>query len=442
MDMVNGPLLPNIFRFAIPLMFSELLQIFFNSADTIIVGKFAGDTALAAVGATGSLVFLLTSVFYGLSTGSNVLIARYLGTRNDERIRAAVHSSMIIAWCGGILLTLVGILFSKPLLGLMGTPEEFIDLSALYMKIYFAGVISLLTYNFGSAVLRSKGDTKRPLYFLIISGIINVVLNLITVILLKWSVVGVAVATVASETVSAVLVMWILINEEDATRLDLRHLKADLKSVGEIMRIGIPAGLSAAVFALSNVVVQSSINSFDSTDIVAGNAAGANIENYVYIGYTAFNQATLTFTSQNIGAGRTDRVREILIKTGLLVAGAAIVMSTIVYLAGPTVLKLYTDKPSVIDVGMIRTGLVARFLVLNASLDTFVNSLRGMGYSSLPTILMIIGICGVRIAWIYTVFPVEGTLESIYMCFPVSWAATMLVEIILWFIAYRKVCRN
>ena len=442
MDMVNGPLLPNIFRFAIPLMFSELLQIFFNSADTIIVGKFAGDTALAAVGATGSLVFLLTSVFYGLSTGSNVLIARYLGTRNDERIRAAVHSSMIIAWCGGILLTLVGILFSKPLLGLMGTPEEFIDLSALYMKIYFAGVISLLTYNFGSAVLRSKGDTKRPLYFLIISGIINVVLNLITVILLKWSVVGVAVATVASETVSAVLVMWILINEEDATRLDLRHLKADLKSVGEIMRIGIPAGLSAAVFALSNVVVQSSINSFDSTDIVAGNAAGANIENYVYIGYTAFNQATLTFTSQNIGAGRTDRVKEILIKTGLLVAGAAIVMSTIVYLACPTVLKLYTDKPSVIDVGMIRTGLVARFLVLNASLDTFVNSLRGMGYSSLPTILMIIGICGVRIAWIYTVFPVEGTLESIYMCFPVSWAATMLVEIILWFIAYRKVCRN
>ena len=442
MDMVNGPLLPNIFRFAIPLMFSELLQIFFNSADTIIVGKFAGDTALAAVGATGSLVFLLTSVFYGLSTGSNVLIARYLGTRNDERIRAAVHSSMIIAWCGGILLTLVGILFSKPLLGLMGTPEEFIDLSALYMKIYFAGVISLLTYNFGSAVLRSKGDTKRPLYFLIISGIINVVLNLITVILLKWSVVGVAVATVASETVSAVLVMWILINEEDATRLDLRHLKADLKSVGEIMRIGIPAGLSAAVFALSNVVVQSSINSFDSTDIVAGNAAGANIENYVYIGYTAFNQATLTFTSQNIGAGRTDRVKEILIKTGLLVAGTAILMSTVVYLAGPTVLKLYTDKPSVIDVGMIRTGLVARFLVLNASLDTFVNSLRGMGYSSLPTILMIIGICGVRIAWIYTVFPVEGTLESIYMCFPVSWAATMLVEIILWFIAYRKVCRN
>ena len=442
MDMVNGPLLPNIFRFAIPLMFSELLQIFFNSADTIIVGKFAGDTALAAVGATGSLVFLLTSVFYGLSTGSNVLIARYLGTRNDERIRAAVYSSMIIAWCGGILLTLVGIMFSKPLLGLMGTPEEFIDLSALYMKIYFAGVISLLTYNFGSAVLRSKGDTKRPLYFLIISGIINVVLNLITVILLKWSVVGVAVATVASETVSAVLVMWILINEEDATRLDLRHLKADLSSVGEIMRIGIPAGLSAAVFALSNVVVQSSINSFDSTDIVAGNAAGANIENYVYIGYTAFNQATLTFTSQNIGAGRTDRVKEILIKTGLLVAGTAILMSTVVYLAGPTVLKLYTDKPSVIDVGMIRTGLVARFLVLNASLDTFVNSLRGMGYSSLPTILMIIGICGVRIAWIYTVFPVEGTLESIYMCFPVSWVATMLVEVILWFIAYRKVCKN
>ena len=442
MDMVNGPLLPNIFRFAIPLMFSELLQIFFNSADTIIVGKFAGDTALAAVGATGSLVFLLTSVFYGLSTGSNVLIARYLGTRNEQKIRDAVHSSMIIAWTGGIMLTIIGVLFSRPLLVMMGTPEDFIDLSALYMRIYFAGVIALLTYNFGSAVLRSKGDTKRPLYFLIISGIINVLLNLLTVIVFKWSVVGVAVSTVASETVSAVMVLRILVNEQDATRLDLRHPYADMTSVGEIMRIGIPAGLSAAVFALSNVVVQSSINSFKSTDIVAGNAAGANIENYVYIGYTAFNQATLTFTSQNIGAGRTDRVKEIMIKTFVLVGAAAIIMSNAVYFAGPTVLKLYTDQQAVIDVGMIRTGLVARLLVLNALLDTFVASLRGMGYSSLPTILMIIGICGVRIAWIYTVFPIEQTLESIYMCFPVSWAVTMAVEIILWFIAYRKVCRQ
>lgn len=439
-DMANGPLLKNIFIFAIPLALSELLQILFNSADTIIVGKFAGDAALAAVGATGSIVFLLTSVFYGLSTGANVLIARYIGTGNQQKIKDAVHSSILIAICGGVLLTFIGVLFSKQLLELMGTPEDIIDQSVLYMRIYFAGVIALLLYNFGSAVLRSKGDTKRPLYFLIYSGIINVLLNLFTVIVLKWSVAGVAIATVASESVSAFMVLRILVKETDATKLDLRHLYADFDSVLQIMRIGIPAGLSAAVFALSNVVVQSSINSFKDTNIVAGNAAGANIENYVYIGYTAFNQATITFTSQCIGAGRTDRVKEILIKTGLLVFISAVIMSGAVYFAGPLLLRLYTSEQAVVDAGMIRITYVAALLVLNALLDTFVNSLRGMGYSTLPTILMVAGICGIRIAWISIVFPRLQSLASIYMCFPVSWSITLLIEIILWFYAYHVVC--
>ncbi|MBR0385059.1 MAG: MATE family efflux transporter [Erysipelotrichaceae bacterium] len=439
LDIANGPLLKNIFIFSVPLIFTQMLQMFFNSADTIIVGKFAGDTALAAVGATGSIVFLLTSVFFGLSTGANVLIARYIGRGDQHKIKDAVHSSMMIAIWGGIVLTFVGIFFAKPLLALMGTPDEIIDLSTLYMRIYFAGVIALLLYNFGSAVLRSKGDTKRPLYFLILSGIVNVLLNLFTVIVLKWSVAGVAFATVASQVISAALVLYVLVNEEDATRLDLLHLYAEKNSVIEIMRIGIPAGLSAAVFALSNVVVQSSINSFNSTAVVAGNSAGSSIENFVYIGYTAFNQATITFTSQCLGAGRTDRIKEILIKTGLLVAVSAVLMSSVVYYTGPLLLQLYTNEQAVIDVGMIRTALVARFLVLNGLLDVFVNSLRGMGYSTLPTVLMIAGICGIRIGWIYTVFPTAGTLESIYMCFPVSWLCTTIVEAILWFIVYRKV---
>ena len=441
LDIANGPLLKNIFTFAVPLIFTELLQIFFNSADTIIVGKFAGDSALAAVGATGSIVFLLTSIFYGLSTGANVLIARYIGGGDQKKIQNAVHSSIVIALSGGILLTFIGIFLAKPLLQMMGTPSDIIDLSTLYMRIYFAGVIFLLLYNFGSAVLRSKGDTKRPLFFLILSGIVNVLLNLLTTVVFKWSVAGVATATVVSEAISAILVIYVLINENDSTRLNILHLYADKESVIEIMRIGIPAGLSGAVFALSNVVVQSSINSFNSTAIVAGNSAGANIENYVYIGYTAFNQATITFTSHCIGAGRTDRIKEILIKTGALVAVAAIVMSNVIYFSGPTFLKLYTDEQAVIDVGMIRTSLVARFLVLNGLLDTFVNSLRGMGYSTLPTVLMIAGICGIRIGWIYTVFPAARTLESIYMCFPVSWACTLIIEAVLWFIAYRKVCK-
>ena len=274
LDIANGPLLKNIFIFAVPLMFSEMMLILFNSAVTIIVGKFAGDTALAAVGATGSIVFLLTSLFYGLSTGSNVLIARCIGNNNQKKISDAVHSSIVIAIAGGMLLTCVGVLFARNLLEMMGTPEDIIDLSSLYMRIYFAGVISLLLYNFGSAIMRSKGDTKRPMYFMMISGIINILLNLFTVIVLKWSVAGVAISTVASETVSAVLVLSVFVRENDSTRLDLLHLYAEKGSVLEIMRIGIPAGLSASVFALSNVVIQSSINSFDSTDIVAGNSAG------------------------------------------------------------------------------------------------------------------------------------------------------------------------
>ena len=439
MDMANGPLLKNIFIFAIPLIFTNILQMLFNSADTIIVGKFAGDQALAAVGATGSIVFLITSLFNGLATGTNVIVARYIGTGNKDKIKDSIHTSIALAAAGGVVLTFVGLFFSKIFLQMMDTPADFIDLSATYMRIYFLGVIFLLLYNFGSAILRSRGDTQRPLYFLMLSGALNVVLNFITVKFMNLSVIGAASATVASEAVSAFLVLRVLVSEKDSTRLDLRHLYFDKTSFLEILRIGIPAGLSGAVFALSNVVIQSSINSFDSTDIVAGNSAGANIENFVYIGYMAFNQATITFTSQCMGAGRLDRIKEIMVKTLILVIVGAVIMGAAVYLSGPLVLTLYTDKPAVIDVGMVRIKYVAALLVFNGILDVFVNSLRGMGSSSLPTILMIIGICGVRLIWIYTMFPLHRTLETIYLCFPLSWIITSIVEFILWIIVYKKV---
>ena len=437
--MANGPLLKNIFIFAIPLIFTNILQMLFNSADTIIVGKFAGDQALAAVGATGSIVFLITSLFNGLATGTNVIVARYIGTGNKDKIKDSIHTSIALASAGGVVLTFVGLFFSKFFLQMMDTPSDFIDLSATYMRIYFLGVIFLLLYNFGSAILRSRGDTQRPLYFLMLSGALNVVLNFITVKFMNLSVVGAAAATVTSEAVSAFLVLRVLVNEKDSTKLDLRHLYFDKESFLEILRIGIPAGLSGAVFALSNVVIQSSINSFDSTDIVAGNSAGANIENFVYIGYMAFNQATITFPSQGMGAGRLDRIKEIMVKTLILVVIGAVVMGVAVYLSGPLVLTLYTDKPAVIDVGMIRIKYVAALLVFNGILDVFVNSLRGMGSSSLPTILMIIGICGVRLLWIYTMFPLHRTLKTIYLCFPLSWIVTSIVEFILWIIVYKKV---
>ena len=438
MDMANGPLLKNILIFSIPLIFSNILQMFFNSADTIIVGKFAGDKALAAVGSTGSIVFLITSLFNGLATGTNVVVARYIGTGNKDKIKDSVHTSIALATAGGIVLTFIGLFFSKVFLRMMSTPEDFIDLSATYMRIYFMGVIFLLLYNFGSAILRSKGDTQRPLYFLLISGVLNIVLNFITVYFFHLSVIGAASATVASEALSAFLVLNVLFHEEDATRLDMKHLYFDKESILNIMRIGIPAGLSGAVFALSNVVIQSSINSFNSTDVVAGNAAGNNVENYVYIGYMAFTQATITFTSQCMGAGRFDRIKQIMVTTMAMVVVGAIIMGTAVYLAGPFVLKFYTDKPEVVAVGMVRIRLVASLLVLNGILDVFVNSLRGMGVSTLPTILMVVGICGVRLLWIYTMFPIHHTLESIYLCFPISWAVTSIVEFILWVIVYRR----
>ncbi len=438
MDMANGPLLKNILIFSIPLIFSNILQMFFNSADTIIVGKFAGDKALAAVGSTGSIVFLITSLFNGLATGTNVVVARYIGTGNKDKIKDSVHTSIALATAGGIVLTFIGLFFSKVFLRMMSTPEDFIDLSATYMRIYFMGVIFLLLYNFGPAILRSKGDTQRPLYFLLISGVLNIVLNFITVYFFHLSVIGAASATVASEALSAFLVLNVLFHEEDATRLDMKHLYFDKESILDIMRIGIPAGLSGAVFALSNVVIQSSINSFNSTDVVAGNAAGNNVENYVYIGYMAFTQATITFTSQCMGAGRLDRIKQIMVTTMAMVVVGAVIMGTAVYLAGPFVLKFYTDKPEVVAVGMVRIRLVASLLVLNGILDVFVNSLRGMGVSTLPTILMVVGICGVRLLWIYTMFPIHHTLESIYLCFPISWAVTSIVEFILWIIVYRR----
>ena len=438
MDMANGPLLKNILIFSIPLIFSNILQMFFNSADTIIVGKFAGDKALAAVGSTGSIVFLITSLFNGLATGTNVVVARYIGTGNKDKIKDSVHTSIALATAGGIVLTFIGLFFSKVFLRMMSTPEDFIDLSATYMRVYFMGVIFLLLYNFGSAILRSKGDTQRPLYFLLISGVLNIVLNFITVYFFHLSVIGAASATVFSEALSAFLVLNVLFHEEDATRLDMKHLYFDKESILNIMRIGIPAGLSGAVFALSNVVIQSSINSFNSTDVVAGNAAGNNVENYVYIGYMAFTQATITFTSQCMGAGRLDRIKQIMVTTMAMVVVGAIIMGTAVYLAGPFVLKFYTDKPEVVAVGMVRIRLVASLLVLNGILDVFVNSLRGMGVSTLPTVLMVVGICGVRLLWIYTMFPIHHTLESIYLCFPISWAVTSIVEFILWIIVYRR----
>lgn len=442
LDMVHGPLLKNLFIFAVPLMFTNFLQMLFNAADTIVVGKFVGETALAAVGATGSIVFLLTSVFNGLSVGANVIVAKLLGGQDEKKTSLAVHTSIFIGLVGGIVLAILGIFFSRTLLTLMSTPEDIIDLSNLYMQIYFIGAVFLLVYNFGSAVLRSKGDTQRPLVYLMISGLLNVGLNLFFVIVLHMSVAGVALATIISEGVSAALVVGTLMREKDATRLELKQLKLNRHIMLEILKIGIPAGIQGMVFSVSNVVIQSSINSFGSSIIVAGNSAGANLENFVYIGMSAFTQATITFTSQNVGAHNYKAIKRILWLTLILATISALLVSVVVWVFGNTFLGLYTNEPAVKEVGMIRLTYVTLWLALNGVLDTFVSSMRGMGYSTMPTIIMLICICGVRLVWIWTVFAAYSSLEVIYLCFPISWIICSIVQFILWHYTHRDFVRQ
>jgi len=441
MDMVQGPLVKNIWVFAIPLMLTNFLQILFNAVDTIVVGKFAGEIALAAVGATGSLCFLLTSVFNGLGIGSNVVIATLLGKKDEEKINNAVHTSIAMAGFCGILLALLGFFLSKPMLSIMSTPDNIIDLSVLYMRLYFVGAFFMLIYNFGSSILRSKGDTKRPLYFLCISGVLNVVLNLFFVIALEMSVAGVAIATVISQAVSACLTCMTLIKEQDSTHLELHKIKIHPQIAWSIIKIGIPAGISGMVFSISNVVIQSSINSFGSSTIIAGNSAGGNIEGFVYIGMTAFSQAAITFTSQNIGGKNYARVKEIVKITLFLTIFGGGLIGLGAHCCSEFLLGFYTNEVEVVKVGMIRIQYVALWLFLNGILDIFVSSMRGMGHSTLPTLLMIVGICGVRLLWIGVVFPIYPTLSTIYLCFPISWIITGIIQALFWLKCHNKLMK-
>lgn len=437
-DMVNGPLLKNIFIFCFPLMAMNLLQMLFNAADTIVVGKFAGQEALAAVGATGSLIFLFNSLFQGLSVGTNVVIANAIGAGDHKRITKSVSSSIVMGIVGGIILAFLGLFASRFMLELMSTPGDIIDQSTIYMKIILCGGIFMVVYNFGSAILRSKGDTKRPLYFLCISGIINVLLNLLFVIIFHLDVVGVAAATIISQAIGCLMLLYTLTHENDATRVDLRKLCLDFDVVKETMRIGIPAGLQGMAFSLSNVVIQSSINSFDSSIIVAGNSAAANVENFTYIGMMAFAQATITFTSQNVGAKRKDNVKKIMWYTMVLDLSSSFIAGVLVWYFGDFLLGLYNDNPMVIANGKIRLFYVCVFLFLNGAMDIYINSMRGMGRSSLPTVSMVIGVCGVRLLWLWFVFPQFRTLDMIYICYPISWLVTTVFEAVLWIDTHKK----
>ena len=436
MDMIHGPLLPNILRYAFPLMLSGILQLMFNAADVIVVGRFAGSQALAAVGSTGSLINLLINLFVGVSIGTNVLVARYYGARDWDGIQETINTSIITAAVGGVALVFIGFFVSRPLLDLMGTPADVIDHSVLYMRIYFAGMPFFMLYNFGAAILRSVGDTKRPLYFLMIAGVINVILNLILVIVFHMGVAGVAIATVASQVVSCVLVMRCLIHNEGAIHVNLGNLTFNKKRMTEMLRIGLPAGFQGMVFSISNVLIQSSVNSFGSI-VMAGNTAAANIEGFVYTAMNAFYQTNLSFTSQNYGAKKKECIGKVLLCCLGLVTVVGAVVGNGAYLLGNFLLGFYTTDPQVIVYGMNRLAIISTMYFICGLMDVMVGSIRGLGYAVMPMIVSLMGACAFRVVWIFTVFRIFHTQFSLYISYPISWTITFAVHLIC-FLAVRK----
>ena len=436
-DMLHGAILPKLLRFAVPLTLSTMLQLLFNAADVVVVGRWAGDNSLAAVGSNTSLIALLTNMFLGLSIGANILAARYFGAHEDEELSKTVHTSILLSLYSGVFLTVVGILGARTILIWMQCPANVLDLATLYLRIYFAGMTATMLYNFGAALLRASGDTQRPLYYLFASGVVNVILNLVFVIGFSMSVAGVALATIISETVSACLVTAMLVREKGALHLDLHKLGFHAGALKQILLIGLPAGLQSTVFSLSNVVIQSAINSFGST-VVAGSSASSNLEGFVYTAMNAFAQAAVTFTSQNMGARKYHNLDRVMrncllcaVVTGILLGGGAA-------LAGRQLLHFYSSDEAVIAAGYERLWIICGTYLLCGIMDTLASSLRGLGYSVLPMVVSLIGSCLLRLVWIATIFQLNRTPFMLYISYPISWVLTASVHLICLLVVRRK----
>ena len=440
-DMCNGPLLGKIMIFYVPLMLSGILQLLFNAADIVVVGRFAGNEALAAVGSTGSLTNLIVNLFIGLSVGANVLVARYYGAGQNSELKEMVQTAVATAVAGGVILIFLGFFLSRPALNWMGTPEDVISHSVLYMRIYFAGMPFMMVYNFGSAVLRAVGDTRRPLYYLLIAGVVNVLLNLVFVIVFSMGVAGVAAATVASQAISAALVIRCLILTDSPYRLELKGIRISGNKLVRMIQIGVPAGMQGALFSISNVLIQSSVNSFGSV-AMAGNTAGSNIEGFIYTAMNAFHQAAISFSGQNYGARKYRRIKRVLLICELLVMVVGGLMGSLAYLFAGTLLRIYTTDPQVIQYGILRLGIICVPYFLCGMMDTAVGALRGMGYAIMPMLVSLTGACLMRVVWIYTIFQHYRTLKCLYISYPISWGLTFAVHMICFVIVYRQLLKR
>lgn len=437
-DMCNGSIMDKLISFSLPLMLSGILQLMFNAVDIIVVGRFSGKQALAAVGSTTALINVFTNLFIGISLGANVLAARFYAMGKSKEMSETVHTSITLAMVSGVIMAFVGVLFARGALELMGTPDDVIDQSTLYMRIYFMGMPFFMLYNYGAAILRAIGDTKRPLLFLIISGLINAALNMLLVIYCHMAVEGVAIATVISQLISCILVLWCLYKSEGSYQLRFSKLQIKGVYLKQIFQVGIPAGIQSMIINFSNVLLQSSVNSFGST-AMAGYTAANNILGFLYAAVNSITQACMSFTSQNYGVGKYKRMDKVLIDCLILTVVVAGVLGCGSYLLGPEILRIYTEEEKVIRCGMEILSITTVPYFLCGIMDLFPGALRGMGYSAVPMILSIIGTVGMRVVWIFGIFPHHRSLYVLFISYPGSWLFTIIMQVICFYFVRKKI---
>lgn len=438
MDMLHGPLASKILLFAIPLACTGILQQLFNAADVMVIGRFVGKHAMAAVGSNSAFIGLMVNLFVGISLGANVIIARYTGQGNKEKVHQAVHVAILVALIGGIIMTVVGETVTNPLLVLLGVPDEVFALARLYLRVYLLGMPVILLYNFESAIFRSQGNTKTPLICLTISGCVNVVFNLFFVLVCGRSVDGVALGTVLSNAISSVLLFILLVKSPSEVRIRKADMHLHKDVLKEMFRIGLPAGLQGCVFSISNIMVQSAINSLGA-DIMAGSSAAFNIEIMAYYLANSFGQACTTFIGQNYGAGNLERCKSVTHWSLFLATISTAIVSVLVVIFAPDLIRIFNSDPTVIENGAIRLYWIVGFECINMLIELFSGCMRGYGYSLVPALVALIGICGVRIIWIYTIFAAHHTFGTLMVVYPFSWVVTSIVLIGVYFVFKKKV---
>ena len=436
--MCNGTIMDKLVSFAIPLMVSGILQLMFNAVDIIVVGRFSGSQALAAVGSTTALINVFTNLFIGVSLGANVLAARFYAAGKAKEMSETVHTSVTLALISGVAMAVVGLVFSRWALEVMGTPADVIDQSTLYMRIYFLGMPFFMLYNYGAAILRAVGDTRRPLMFLVVAGVTNAVLNMILVIVFHLGVAGVAIATIISQLISCILVLRCLYMTDSSYQLRFSRLCMKKFYLVQIFQVGIPAGVQSTVINISNALLQSSVNSFGST-AMAGYTAANNILGFLYASVNAVTQACMSFTSQNYGVGKYKRMDRVLLDCGILSFVIALVLGCGSYMLGGEILKIYTEDPEVIRCGVEILSITTVPYFLCGIMDLFPGALRGMGHSGVPMILSIIGTVGTRIAWIFWIFPQHRSLYTLFISYPASWFITIVLQVVCFVFVRRTV---